>query len=86
MPLSRPRVSFGPASSGRPGRNHGKIALVTGVGRARSIGAGLALGLAADGWDLALSHWQPYDDRLGYERGQDDRQLSRTGAGPWAAR
>ncbi|MDN5768649.1 MAG: SDR family oxidoreductase [Humibacillus sp.] len=52
--------------------NHGKVALVTGVGRARSIGAGLALGLAADGWDLALSHWQPYDDRLGYERGQDD--------------
>ncbi|MEO6998837.1 MAG: SDR family oxidoreductase [Terracoccus sp.] len=52
--------------------NNGKVALVTGVGRARSIGAGLALGLAADGWDLALSHWQPYDDRLGYERGQDD--------------
>ncbi|HEX5299999.1 MAG TPA: hypothetical protein VFW50_23675 [Streptosporangiaceae bacterium] len=39
--------------------------LVTGVGRRRSIGAGLALGLAEDGWDLVLSYWAPYDDRLG---------------------
>lgn len=50
-------------------------ALVTGVGRLRSIGAGLALGLAADGWDLALGFWTPYDDRLGYERSPDDPQL-----------
>lgn len=49
-----------------------RVALVTGVGRRRSIGAELALGLAADGWDLALGHWQPYDERLGYERGDDD--------------
>ena len=49
-----------------------RVALVTGVGRRRSIGAELALGLAADGWDLALGHWQPYDERLGYERGEDD--------------
>lgn len=49
-----------------------RVALVTGVGRRRSIGAELALGLAADGWDLALGHWQPYDDRLGYDRGADD--------------
>jgi 3-oxoacyl-[acyl-carrier protein] reductase len=48
------------------------VALVTGVGRLRSIGAGLALGLAADGWDLALGYWTPYDDRLGYERTPDD--------------
>lgn len=46
--------------------------LITGVGRRRSIGAGLALGLAEDGWDLALSHWRPYDDRLGMEAGPDD--------------
>lgn len=46
--------------------------LVTGVGRRRGIGAGLALGLAAAGWDLALSHWQPYDERLGMEQGDDD--------------
>lgn len=49
-----------------------RIALLTGVGRRRSIGAGLALGLARDGWDLALNHWTPYDDRVGLERGPDD--------------
>lgn len=46
--------------------------LITGVGRRRSIGAELALGLAADGWDLLLNYWAGYDDRLGYERGADD--------------
>jgi 3-oxoacyl-[acyl-carrier protein] reductase len=45
---------------------------VTGVGRRRSIGAGLALGLARDGWDLALGYWSPYDDRLGYVRTPQD--------------
>ena len=58
------------ASPDRPAPS--RVALVTGVGRRRSIGAELALGLAADGWDLALGHWQPYDERLGYERGADD--------------
>ncbi len=51
-----------------------RVALVTGVGRRRSIGSGLALGLARDGWDLALAYWSPYDDRLGYERSPDDPQ------------
>lgn len=50
------------------------VAVITGVGRRRSIGAGLALGLAQDGWDLALSYWQPYDDRVGLERTPDDPQ------------
>lgn len=49
-----------------------RLALLTGVGRRRSIGAGLARGLAADGWDLALSFWRTYDDRIGLERGADD--------------
>jgi 3-oxoacyl-[acyl-carrier protein] reductase len=53
------------------GQGHGTV-LVTGVGRRRSIGAGLALGLAEDGWDLVLNCWKPYDDRLGYERGEHD--------------
>jgi 3-oxoacyl-[acyl-carrier protein] reductase len=48
--------------------------LVTGVGRRRSIAAGLALGLADDGWDLVLNYWAPYDDRLGYERGAHDTE------------
>lgn len=47
-------------------------ALITGVGRRQGIGAGIAAGLAADGWDLALSFWRPYDDRLGLERQPDD--------------
>ena len=51
-----------------------RVVVVTGVGRRRSIGAGLAIGLARDGWDLALSYWQPYDERLGLERGPDDIQ------------
>jgi len=54
-----------------PGERPG-VAVVTGVGRRRSIGAALALALAEDGWDLVLSHWRPYDDRLGYERSPDD--------------
>ncbi|MDQ6875871.1 MAG: SDR family oxidoreductase [Actinomycetota bacterium] len=49
-----------------------RVALLTGVGRSRSIGAGLAVGLAGDGWDLALSYWTPYDERLGYERTPTD--------------
>ena len=46
--------------------------LLTGVGRRRSIGAGLAVGLAEDGWDLALGYWAPYDARVGLERGGHD--------------
>ena len=45
-----------------------RTVLVTGVGRRRSIGAGLALGLAEDGWDLVLNYWAPYGDRVSYAR------------------
>ena len=45
-----------------------------GVGRRRGIGAGLALGLADDGWDLVLSYWAPYDDRVSYARGEHDTE------------
>jgi 3-oxoacyl-[acyl-carrier protein] reductase len=48
--------------------------VLTGVGRRRSIGSGLALGLAEDGWDLVLNHWAPYDERLAYERGEQDTE------------
>src|SRR5262245_57025177 len=36
-------------------------ALITGAGRLTSIGAGIVKRLADDGWNLALSYWQPYD-------------------------
>jgi 3-oxoacyl-[acyl-carrier protein] reductase len=49
-----------------------RTALVTGVGRRRGIGAEIALGLAEDGWDLALSFWTPYDERLGLPRSPDE--------------
>jgi 3-oxoacyl-[acyl-carrier protein] reductase len=50
----------------------GKVALITGVGRRRGIGAAIALTLAEDGWDVALSYWHAYDDRIGLTRGDDD--------------
>jgi 3-oxoacyl-[acyl-carrier protein] reductase len=49
-----------------------RSALITGVGRRRGIGAGIAAGLAADSWDLALSYWRPYDERLHMESNPDD--------------
>lgn len=49
-------------------------ALITGVGRRRGIAAGIAEGLATDGWNLVLSFWRPYDERLGLAAGPDDPQ------------
>src|SRR5690242_3138757 len=46
--------------------------LITGVGRRRGLGAAIARTLAQDGWNLALSYWHPYDDRIGLERSSDD--------------
>jgi 3-oxoacyl-[acyl-carrier protein] reductase len=53
-------------------RTVGKTAVITGVGRRRGIGAGLAAGLAGDGWNLALSYWRPYDERIGLEGSATD--------------
>ncbi|WP_201276718.1 hypothetical protein [Marisediminicola senii] len=40
------------------------VAVITGVGRPVGIGAGIARTLIADGWDLAVSYWTGYDDRV----------------------
>ena len=54
--------------------HHVPVALVTGVGRARGIGAEVASGLRADGWRVVTCGWRGYDDRMAW--GADDRPLA----------
>jgi 3-oxoacyl-[acyl-carrier protein] reductase len=51
--------------------------LVTGVGRAVGIGATVAADLAKAGWDVAISHWRPYDEKMPWGADQDaQRELT----------
>jgi len=40
------------------------VALITGASRRKGIGAATALALAREGWDVALSFWRAYDERM----------------------
>lgn len=62
-----------PDPSARP------VGIVTGVGRSQGLGAAIALRLAADGWDVATSHWAPYDARVHHEPGDPDGQTAEAG-------
>src|SRR5688500_6884053 len=46
------------------------IALVTGASRRRGLGAAIAVELARSGWDVAFTHWAPYDAAM--EWGPDE--------------
>jgi 3-oxoacyl-[acyl-carrier protein] reductase len=51
------------------------VALISGAGRAAGIGAGIAKALAGDGWDLALTYWPHYDERMPWGHQPSDIQL-----------
>ena len=40
------------------------VVLVTGASRQRGIGSAVALRLARDGWDVAITYWRGYDQRM----------------------
>lgn len=49
-----------------------KLAIITGVGRKKGIGFAIAQELMSDGYDLVISYWSAYDERLGLDRSPTD--------------
>jgi 3-oxoacyl-[acyl-carrier protein] reductase len=70
----------------RPPLQPRPVVLVTGVGRTVGIGAAIALRLAEDGWDVATTHWTPYDDRMPWGRHEDDPEAIAAGLAQRGAR
>jgi 3-oxoacyl-[acyl-carrier protein] reductase len=62
------------------------VVLVTGVGRGAGLGAGIALRLAEDGWDVATTYWSAYDDRMPWGRHADDPRTVAAGLAERGAR
>ena len=48
------------------------VALVTGASRRAGIPAAACQALAADGWDVALTYWRRYDERMPWGSDEDD--------------
>ncbi|HEX5498848.1 MAG TPA: SDR family oxidoreductase, partial [Thermomicrobiales bacterium] len=54
------------------GRLGGRVAFVTGATRLAGIGAAVCRALAADGADIAFTHWRAYDRRFPWAGGEDE--------------
>ncbi len=50
----------------------GRVAVVTGVGRRRGIGAAVCRALAARGADVALSYWKAYDREMPWDADEEE--------------
>lgn len=50
------------------------LALVTGVGRSIGIAAGISGRLAEDGWNVAFTYWDAYEDRMPWGRDEPSHE------------
>jgi len=50
------------------------LALVTGVGRSIGIAAGISQRLAEDGWNVAFTYWDAYEDRMPWGRDEPSHE------------
>ena len=74
------------AGAGTSAAGNRPVVLVTGAGRLAGIAAGIATRLAQDGWDVATTHWTPYDARMPWGEQPEDvaelgSRLKAAGAG-----